>query len=334
MKTRCDIRSIAICAMLTGALISISSTLAMADDTLRLAHNRAWSNPALLIGLSKGNFTTAGVKVAETEFTNPADMITAIAGGSVDAATSPSTTLASAVQKGVKVKAVALVQGNSNPPIAYTVLTTSGINSAADLKGKNAGVNNYGGSHDLVLRDWLEQAGINPKDVNILTVPVPAMPAALINKQVDIVPFAAADIERVKQMYPGRTRVLFDYADVYRKATGADDMNGMLLVVSQAYIDRDRATLVKFLRGYLTAVRAMNANPKAALADWSNAVGNKSLLELPAPPTIPNDGKVYMKALQYEVESAIKFGYLQGPSVNMNVAVDNSLIEEAARSLN
>jgi NitT/TauT family transport system substrate-binding protein len=301
--------------VLATGLLSAAATIADAETVVRIGHNRAWSNPALLIGLSKGDFEAAGVKVVANEFSNPADMITAIAGGSIDAATTPGPTFATAVQRGVKVKA------------------DSDINTAADLRGKKVAVNNYGGSHDINLRAWLERSNVSGKDVEILTIPVPAMPAALINKRVDMIPLAAADQGRVKLQYPNKTKTVFTYSDVYRDATGSDDTNSMLFVVSQSFIDGSRDTLVQFLRGYLRAVRRMNADPRAALTDWAEAVGNKSVLELPAPPKIPNDGKIYLDALQFEADMALKFSYLQNHQ-DMKAVVDHSMLEDAARLLN
>jgi NitT/TauT family transport system substrate-binding protein len=319
--------------LLATALLAPLAPLAEAQPVLRLAHNRAWSNPALLIGLSKGDFEAAGIRVVATEFSNPADMITAMVGGNIDAATTPGASFATAVQRGIRIKAVALIQGSNVPPISYVVLTEARINTPADLRGKKVAVNNYGGSHDINLRAWLDKGNVAGKDVDIITIPVPAMPAALINKQVDMIPLAAADQGRVKLQYPGKTRTVFTYSDIYREALGSDDNNSMLLVVNQAAIDNARDTLVKFLRGYLRAVRRMNADPKAALADWAAAVGNKSLLELPEPPKVPNDGKIYVEALQHEADLALKFGYLQKPQ-DMRAAIDHSLLDDAARPPN
>lgn len=319
--------------VLVGGFLVATLTVAAANDTIRIGHNRAWSNPALLIGLSKGDFEAAGVKVVATEFSNPADMITAMIGGNIDAATTPGPTFAIAVQRGVKIKAVGLIQGSNVPPISYVVLTDSGINVPADLRGKKVAVNNYGGSHDINLRAWLERGKVSSKDVDILTVPVPAMPGALINRQVDMIPLAAADQGRVTEQYPGKTRTVFTYSDVYRDATGSEDTNSMLFVVNQSYIDRTRPALVKFMSGYLKAVRRMNADPKAALADWATAVGNKSLLRLPAPPKIPNDGKIYLDALQFETNMAQKFGYLK-QRLDVKSVVDHSVLDEAARTIN
>ena len=78
-------------ATVTAALLV--ALPALAQDQIRLGHNRTWSNPALLIGLGTGAFEKAGVRVAEREFTNPADIITAIASGDLDAGASPGATL-------------------------------------------------------------------------------------------------------------------------------------------------------------------------------------------------------------------------------------------------
>ena len=64
-----------------------------------------------------------------------------------------------------------------------------------------------------------------------------------------MIPLAAADQGRVIEQYPGKTRAVFTYSDVYRDATGSEDINSMLLVVSQPYIDRTRPALVKFMSG-------------------------------------------------------------------------------------
>src|SRR5262249_1094354 len=130
---------------------------------LRLGHNRGWGNPALILGLAQDRFKQGRVNGVESEFTKPAQIGKGIATGHPDAGATPGTTLFTAAQKGVKAKAVALLQGNNNPPVAYTVRTDSGINSPTDLRGKKAGVNNYGGNYDIYLRYWLAKYGLDPR---------------------------------------------------------------------------------------------------------------------------------------------------------------------------
>jgi len=252
--------------------------------TVRLGHNRTWSNPALIIGLAQDRFKQAGVDVSEQEFTNPADIVQAIATGDLDAGATPGPTLFTAVEKGVKAKAVALLQGNNNPPVAFTVRTDSGINSVADLRGKKIGVNNYGGNYDIYLRYWLAKYGLDPKtDVEILVVPVPSILPSLVNRQIDLGPLASLDSAKAKQQYGNTLETLFTYDDVLKDGTGRTDNNGLVLAFGDAFVQRNHEGAVRFLTGYLAAVRAMNADPKKALNDWANAVGNDSLRTLSAP---------------------------------------------------
>ena len=317
---------------LTGAAALLPEP-AGAQDVLRLGHNRTWSNPALIIGLASGAFEKAGVKVVETEFSNPSDMITAIASGDIDACATPGPNLFTSVLKGVKVKAVAILQGNNVPPISYMVLNDSGINRMEDMRGKKAGVNNYGGNYDIYLRYWAAKHGVDPgKDMEIVVVPVPSMLLALVNRQIDMVPLAAFQQAQVLQRYPGRLKTIFTYEDVMKDGVGSTDNNSLVLAMGDAYLQRNRATAVKFLQGYLRAVHAVNADRKKALDDWAKAVGNNALRNLPAPPVLPNDGKVYLKSLQFDADQAARFGFLDR-KVDVRTMVDNSLIDAAAASM-
>ena len=316
-----------------GLMLSAGTPSARAEDVVRLGHNRTWSNPALLVGLATGAFKQAGVDVVEQQFTNPADIITAMVSGSIDAGASPGPTLFTAIARGAKVKAVAILQGMNVPPIAYCVRADAGINTVQDLRGKIAAVNNYGGTYDIYLRYWLEKHGLDPKkDIRIDIIPVPALLPALINKQVDIAPLAAFDLSAAQERYPGQTKTLFDTGDVMKEGTGANDVNGLVLVMSDAFISQHRDTAVKFLEGYLRAIHAMNQDPKTALDEWADFVGNKALRSLSAPPVIPDNGKVYLASLQFDADEALHYGYLP-QEIDVHTMVDSSLIEAAAAKI-
>jgi ABC-type nitrate/sulfonate/bicarbonate transport system substrate-binding protein len=246
-------------------VVSMAVSSVHAQDIIRLGHNRTWSNTALILGLANGDFSKFGIKVVEHEFTSPADIITGIASGDLDAGTAPAGNFFAAVTRGVKVKAVSVVQGRNNPPIGYTVRADSAINTVADLRGKIAGVNNYGGNYDMYLRYWLKRNGLDPeKDLKIIIVPVPAMVPALINRQVHIVPIASFDRVILDQRYPGQTRTLFDYDDVLKAGTGNVDNNTLLLVMADDFIAKRREVATRFMKGYISAIRSTNADPKKA----------------------------------------------------------------------
>lgn len=316
--------------LLAAALVASS---AHAEDIVRLGHNRTWSNTALILGLANGDFSKFGIKVVEHEFATPADIITGIASGDLDMGTAPATNLFAAVEHGVKVKAVSVVQGRNNPPIAYMVRTDSGIDKVADLRGKIAGVNNYGGNYDLYLRYWLKRNGLDPeKDVKITIVPVPAMVPSLINKQIDIAPIASFDRVILNQRYPGQTKTLFDYDDVLKAGTGKTDANTLVLVVSDDFIAKHRDVAVRFMEGYVRAIEATNADPKKAVVEWAHVVNNKMLMNLAGPPTLPENGKIYPASLKFDAGLAYQFGYLKTP-IDTRAVVDNSIVDAALAAL-
>ncbi len=315
-------------------VVSVIASLAHAEDVVRLGHNRTWSNTALILGLANGDFTQFGIKVVEHEFTNPADIITGIASGDLDMGTAPAPNFFAAVEHGVKVKAVSVVQGRNNPPIAYMVRSDSGIDKVADLRGKIAGVNNYGGNYDLYLRYWLKHNGIDPaKDLKISIVPVPAMVPSLINRQIDVAPIASFDRVILNQRYAGQTKALFDYDDILKAGTGNVNGNTLLLVVADDFIVKHHDLAVRFMKGYIRAIRATNADPKKAVVEWAKVVGNPMLAALAGPPSLPENGKIYPASLKFDADLAYQFGYLKTP-IDTYATVDNNIVDAALAALN
>jgi ABC-type nitrate/sulfonate/bicarbonate transport system substrate-binding protein len=313
------------------ALIS-GADIAMAQSReVRIGHNRAWANPALILGITKGYFARSGTTVAERVFNNPADIVQAIATGDLDAGVSTSGVLLTAIERGVKVKAVALTQGGQIPPVTFMVRADSNIKSANDMRGKTAIIAGFGGTTDLMLRYWLNKAGVDPKnDVTIKFVPFHLTLPSLINRQVDAAPLDCMLQIQVQEQYAGQLIPLFSYEDISNSTIGNDHVNGLLFVMGAAFIERDREAAVRFLEGYLHAIRAIKADPKAALNDWSDASSNPTIRKLPAPVTVPSDGKVYRDAFNFEAEQAHKFGYLK-QHADVAATIDDSLLDEAAK---
>jgi NitT/TauT family transport system substrate-binding protein len=314
-----------------GVAASPAATLAQERGQVRLGYNRAWVSPALLIGLTQGHFKQAGVNVVEKSFDNPADIVLAIASGDLDAGVSPAGILFTAVQRGVKVKAVGVTQGSQSPPIAFKVRTDSGINSIVDLRGKAAAVGAYGGNTDLYLRYWLTKAGLDPKaDMRIMFVPFHLTLSSLINGQINVGALDPVQQMMAEKPHPGQLRTLFTYEDVTNDAIGNTNTNGLLLVFGNGFVERDRDTAVRVLEGYLRAIKTVHEDPKRALDEWALVSKNDVVRMLRAPATLPSDGKVYLDEFQFEADMALRYGYLKQP-IDVRSVIDNSLLDEAAR---
>lgn len=327
------LKTVAPLLIVLGVIASPADTLAQERGQVRFGHNRAWGNAAVVIALQQGYFKRAGINVVERSFDNPADIVQAIAAGDLDAGVSSAGVLFTAVERGVKVKAVGVSQGAQNPENSYKVRTDSGINRVADLRGKTAGIAGFGGNTDLLLRYWLQKAGLDPKtDLKIVFVPFQLTMPALINRQIDVAVVGSVQAGGADKQYPGQLKTLFSYTDVLKEAIGNGNMNNLLLVFGTDFIERDRETGRRFLEGHLAAIKAIHADPKKAINDWAEAAKIDAIRVLEKPVTLPSDGKVYLDELQFEAGLALKFGYIKRP-VDMRMAVDHSLVEEAAARL-
>jgi ABC-type nitrate/sulfonate/bicarbonate transport system substrate-binding protein len=329
-----QVRKLAFCIIIAASVLIEAQSIAKAQSSeVRLGHNRAWADPGLILGITRGYFSRAGVTVSEKVFNNPADIVQAIATGDLDAGVSSSGVLLTAIQRGVKVKAVAVAQGSQMPPVTFMVRNESDIRSPPDLKGKTAVIAGFGGTADLMLRYWLDKGGVDPKnEVTVKFVPFHLTLPSLINRQVDAAPLDAMLSIRASEEYPGQLRKLFSYADVSNGTIGSDHVNALLLVFGSAFIERNRAAAIRFLEAYLLSIRAIQADPKTALNDWAQASEMPIIRKLEAPVSLPADGKVYLDALRFEADQALHFGYLKEPA-DIAAAVDNSLVEEANTKL-
>jgi len=113
-------------------------------------------------------------------------------------------------QQGVPIKIVYLGHRDGT---ALVVHKDSDIYSIKDLKGKTIAIPNRYSNQYLIIFKALRDLGISIRDVNVVEMPPPDMPAALYSKAVDAItsgePFMA------QAEYEGYGRVLYQAKDVW-----------------------------------------------------------------------------------------------------------------------
>ncbi len=126
----------------------------------------------------------------------------------------------------------------------YWVHKDSGINKVEDLKGKVVGTNAAGSAVDVAIRAMLHKHGLEPnRDYTFLEGPLPAMPAMLLQKKVDLIP-AVLPFALNPKLKEG-ARPLFTQAD----ATGKTDM--IIDCARKSFIKAHRAAMVDFMEDWL-----------------------------------------------------------------------------------
>ena len=136
----------------------------------------------------------------------------------------------------------------------YFVRKDSGINKVEDLKGKVIGTNGGGSAVDVAVRAMLKKHGLEDKrDYTMLEGPLPAMPAMLLEKKVDLIPAVLPFALNPKLRAEGK--VLFDLKD----AMGTTQM--IVWTARKSFIDKHRAAMVDYHGGHV-ARHALVSRPE------------------------------------------------------------------------
>ena len=131
---------------------------------------------------AQGLYAACGLQVTFQNQIDP-NLITLVGQGSIDVGLADGTSVVPAVSQGIPIKYLATVYGTF-PSIVFAK-ASSGITTAADLKGKRIGIPGRYGSSWIMLQALLGSANLTPGDVSIVEYPDFGQGAALQQGQVD-----------------------------------------------------------------------------------------------------------------------------------------------------
>ena len=177
-------------------------------------------------------------------------LVQAMIGGSLDFAVMGGAYLTGAV-KGADLVMIATHMDK----FPYSLIVKPAIKRAEDLKGAKLAISRFGSSSDAGLRASLQRSGINPdKDVTILQVGgqterYAALKAGVVDGTVVIPPLSGAAQRAGFNEIFNMTKLGIPYPQ-----------EGV--VASRQYIVKRRDTLLRFLKGFVEAVRDLKADPR------------------------------------------------------------------------
>jgi len=269
-------------------------------------------------------FNQAGLKVTFQQMTTPPQVIEAMVAGSLDAGAAPVSSYATALEKGAKIKAVALLTGTGHPPNTFFVRKAANIKSWADLHGKTMAVNNYGGNYDLSLRYMLAKAGLDPSAERIVEVPDSATMQALTSGQVDLGIVSSSLAKQIENTQG-------DQVEVFARQTDIDifreRINGLMLVMNDSFIRDHRDTARAFIGVLAENANWTNQNPREALTAFSEMTKNPAVLSQDKPNDFPDGLHLDLPSMQGELDMANQFGYVKTRFQAQDI-VDQSLLDE------
>jgi NitT/TauT family transport system substrate-binding protein len=213
---------------------------------------------------AKGLFAKEGLeKVDIINFTQDADINTALASGQLDGANIATHTSLAMAAAGLPIKIVMLEDVSLK---ADAIIAGKGIGSIKDLKGKQVAYE-QGTTSDILLNYALAQNGMTIDDIEKVPMPAADAGSALIAGRVP----AAVTYE------PYLTLAMHQDENIKLLYTAGEDpgLVSDVLVVREDVLEKGPGQILALVKAWDAGVKAYRADPKESRAIISKAVGAK-----------------------------------------------------------
>ena len=137
---------------------------------------------ALFVADAQGKYAENGISTKLVQFNNGGDLMTAMASGDVDVGYVGITPVLSSIASGVPVKVISAAQTEGS---GIVVAKDSGISSVSDLAGKKIATPGEASIQHMLLTYYLDQNGMDMKDLKVSAMKVPSMNDALKTGKID-----------------------------------------------------------------------------------------------------------------------------------------------------
>jgi ABC-type nitrate/sulfonate/bicarbonate transport system substrate-binding protein len=135
-----------------------------------------------------GYFDNAGVKPKYVGQIAAGQMIPALTTGDLDLTTRHTPLVLAAVAAGSDIKIIAAgsMSTQANPHMKYFVKADSPIQGIEDIAGKTLGINSFGACSEFVTKKALQDAGLDPSSVEMITAPDSEQEPPLLRGDTDV----------------------------------------------------------------------------------------------------------------------------------------------------
>lgn len=249
-------------AMLMCLVLSVTSVVfAQTPVKVKAGMVASIDQIGLPIALERGFFEKRGLDVNIVRpYATGVDALNALSAGESDLV-QVGVPMIGAVLRGMDLVALGNYSGSANKPGADTTMAIiardgSGIvkGDLKSLKGKKIAAS-FGTINHLYILALLEKAGLTPNDVTLVNTPPPDMTVALLSKGIDA--FSAWD--------PWPIVALKDVPGAVQIIRGGDVISYLGFNVGmRSWVEKNGATVEKFLAALSEADKWMRANPKLA----------------------------------------------------------------------
>lgn len=277
------------------------------------------------VALKKGFYKEAGLNIQDTIFPSNAEQITAFLAGRTDIAWLTSADSIQMASKDPSIRMIFLIDYSNGSD----GILGRGINSPADLRGKTVARENVLFER-VLLRAYLEKAGLTENDVKIKDLLAPDAANAFAAKQVD----AAVTYEPylTKAAKEGGGEVIF--------STKGTNLIADVIITRQSIIQNRRNELLMYLKAADRGIKLLKASDPEALKLASGQLGIKpeelseqlkgvTLFDIEGNKTIgfnENNPNNAIKNFDLTAKAAVDFKFVPQP-LDLKNLYDDSLVK-------
>jgi NitT/TauT family transport system substrate-binding protein len=208
-----------------------------------------------------GYYRDAGLNVSFQNKIDP-DLVTLVGQGAIDIGVADGTSVIPAVSQGIPIRYFATIYG-TYPSIVFAK-QSSGITTAADLRGKKLGIPGRYGSSWIMLQALLESVGLTPDDLTVVEYPDFGQGVAVQQGAVDAAT-GFTNNEPVQLQLTGAQVVVLHVDDVIA-------LPGPGLVAATMTLDAKHDAVARFKDATLRAMSDIAADPNVGLDAATKAV--------------------------------------------------------------
>ena len=177
-----DNKIIAVIIAIVVVAIGAFFLLGGSGDTVTIGYLPSDHDAALFVADAQGKYAENGINTKLVQFNNGGDLMTAMASGDVDIGYVGITPVLSSSAKGVPVKVISAAQIEGS---GIVVAKDSGIDSVSDLAGKKIATPGEASIQHMLLTYYLNENGMDIKDLKVSAMKVPSMNDALKTGKID-----------------------------------------------------------------------------------------------------------------------------------------------------
>jgi ABC-type nitrate/sulfonate/bicarbonate transport system substrate-binding protein len=234
-------------------LVALAPALVAAEAFKVKYPNIQWFDP-VYVADEKGWFKEEGIDIEWVGEIPAAQLVPAVAAGSVDFANRHTPLVLTANAGGAKLKIVAAGARTvpERPHMKYLVVPESPIRSVKDFKGKKVAINSFGACSEYVLKEYLRRNGLD-RDVEFVVIPDSNQEQALKQGLVDVGVMHSPFYEKVTKTGVAR--------EVFNDYVVDDGLSGMLpYFTNEKFLAEHPEVVRKFVKVLVRASEWTNAN--------------------------------------------------------------------------